>query len=518
MPLNLITDSWIPAIRDREQVTLRPDQIAEEGVVRPDWPRPDLNLACLELLVGLLFLADPPRDDGDWHERYQKPDPGRLHAALEPFAPYFELTGDGPRFLQDLERFEEQANEGAVKSPDLLFIDSAGENTAKDNKDLMVKRGRYAALPLPLAAMALYTLQAFAPSGGPGYLTSMRGGGPLVTLVQPIDGDTHPLWRLVWSNVPEPERSPLSAQCAAEALPWLRPTRRWKNGEIVTPDMSHLAEAFFGMPRRLRLRFEENAVTGIVQEPHGTKYEKWRHPLSPYYRKKAGSEFLPCKAKPGKVSYRNWLGLAFGQRSGTRAVAKSVHRYHTLAIAPAAELLVGGWAVKRGQAKPMDFDLHIYPTFRLDEEAESRIGKLVESASDAALALGRAMTRVLSQSVAKKIDGNKPLTKQESGARKKIEGDAEEVFFANTEAAFVAVTERIAKGNDNRIEENWLNTLRRNALALFDQHAVPALADRNLSQIEAIVVARRNLLAAFSKQKGIRDKLELPAKDKGTAS
>ena len=64
MPLNLITDSWIPALRGDEQVTLRPDQIAEEGVVRPDWPRADLNLACLEFLVGLLFLADPPRDDG----------------------------------------------------------------------------------------------------------------------------------------------------------------------------------------------------------------------------------------------------------------------------------------------------------------------------------------------------------------------------------------------------------------------------------------------------------------------
>ena len=141
MPLNLITDSWIPALRGDEQVTLRPDQIAEEGVVRPDWPRADLNLACLELLVGLLFLADPPRDDGDWHARYEQPDPGRLRVALEPFAPHFELTGDGPRFLQDIEGFEE-----GVRSPnstDMLFIDSAGAQTVKNNADLMVKGGRY---------------------------------------------------------------------------------------------------------------------------------------------------------------------------------------------------------------------------------------------------------------------------------------------------------------------------------------------------------------------------------------
>ena len=84
MPLNLITDSWIPALRGNEQVTLRPDQIAEEGVVRPDWPRADLNLACLELLVGLLFLADPPRDDGDWHERYEQLTPAACGLRLNP--------------------------------------------------------------------------------------------------------------------------------------------------------------------------------------------------------------------------------------------------------------------------------------------------------------------------------------------------------------------------------------------------------------------------------------------------
>ena len=102
MPLNLITDPWIPAVRDNRSVRIRPDQIADAGVTRPDWPRADLNLACLELLIGLLFLADPPRDDGDWQERYDTPDPERLRAALEPFAPHFELTGTGPRFLEEI--------------------------------------------------------------------------------------------------------------------------------------------------------------------------------------------------------------------------------------------------------------------------------------------------------------------------------------------------------------------------------------------------------------------------------
>ena len=150
--------------------------------------------------------------------------------------------------------FENGAKKGEVKPPDMLFIDSSGKSTAAKNADLMVKRNRYTDLTLPFSAMALYTLQAFAPSGGSGNRTSMRGGGPMVTLVQPVDGGAHPLWRLVWSNVPEGK--PLSTNHAAEALPWLRPTRTSKKNEPVTPDMSHPAEAFFGMPRRLRLLFE----------------------------------------------------------------------------------------------------------------------------------------------------------------------------------------------------------------------------------------------------------------------
>ena len=77
---------------------------------------------------------------------------------MTPLAPAFNLLGAGPRFLQDREPLE-----GAGNPPDMLFIDSAGDSTAKKNADLMVRRGRYETLSLPLAAMALYTLQAFAP-------------------------------------------------------------------------------------------------------------------------------------------------------------------------------------------------------------------------------------------------------------------------------------------------------------------------------------------------------------------
>ena len=44
MPLNLISDPWIP-VRDRndERRMIAPWQMADDQLLRLDWPRPDLN-------------------------------------------------------------------------------------------------------------------------------------------------------------------------------------------------------------------------------------------------------------------------------------------------------------------------------------------------------------------------------------------------------------------------------------------------------------------------------------------
>ena len=169
--LNLISDPWIPVLRRSGRDIIRPDQIAEADVLRPDWPRPDLNLACYELLIGLVYLAHLPKGIDD---RANPPSAAALRRAMEPLAPAFNLLGDGSRFLQDLEPLESEGS-----PPDMLFIDSAGASAAKQNADVMVRRGRDETLSLPLAAMALYTMQAFAPAGSAGNRTSLRGGGPM---------------------------------------------------------------------------------------------------------------------------------------------------------------------------------------------------------------------------------------------------------------------------------------------------------------------------------------------------
>ena len=313
----------------------------------------------------------------------------------------------------------------------------------------------------------------------------------MVTLVQPLNGGTcGGLWRLVWSNVPEGR--PIPAERAVDALPWLRTTRTSDNGEIVTPDKTHVAEAFFGMPRRLRLVCREESVTGVVQRPYGTRYAHWSHPLSPYYRRKPDEEPLPVHPSPGRVSYRNWLGLAFGQGNEQRTPAASVRRFHSLTNAPAAEVLAGGWAMSN--MKPLDFDLHVYPTFRLDESAELRTGALVEAANSAS----QELMKGLKKATGVKVQAFEPVR---------------EAFFAGTESDFVEATKSIAAGVGGEVEQSWLSNLRRTALTLFDRQTVPALTERrtvgNTASIEATVNARRNLLAAFSKPTGVRKALAL---------
>ena len=492
MPLHLLSDPWIPVLRDGESHTVRPDQIAEPGIDRLAWPRADFNLACLELLIGLVSLADPPRNQEDWLARLKEPDAERLRKSLEPFAAFFSLSGDGPRFLQDFETFEKEAKPSDIKPVGILHIDSAGASAVSNNADLTVKRGRVSSLSPAEAAMALYTIQAFAPGGGRGNLTSMRGGGPMTTLVQPLDDDDgrFPLWRLVFANILV--GSPLSVSDAERALPWLRPTRTSNKGQTVVQNDSHPLEAFFGMPRRFRLVFCGDQVEGVVQKPHGTKYEKWEHPLTPYYRQREDSpEWLPVHPKAGRLSYRNWLGITMqpvADRKGTRRTAETVRAVNARTQCPDFELMVGGWTMDR--ATPVDFTLHTYAGFPgLDEDGEFRIRKLVDAANTASGAL---------------IKGLKASSRINGTAR----DTAVETFFAETEAAFVASVRRVVDGEDTAVEQAWHRTLREQAIDMFDRRVLSGLSDHDVAKIEKRVNARRTLLAALAKQ--VRVAMDLP--------
>ncbi len=464
MPLNLISDPWIPVLDTHgARQIIAPWQMTDPDLMRPDWPRADLNIACLELLIGLVFLADPPAHIEDWQDR-QTPDAGRLRAKLAPLAPAFNLTGDGPLFLQDFVALQDAANR-----PDMLFIDSAGANAAKNNADLMVRRGRYPALELPLAAMALYTFQAHAPAGGAGNRTSMRGGGPLVTLVDP-GAD---LWSLIWSNVPDGVAQGMAA------LPWMRPTRVSDTGVETFPPPGHGlgAEAFFGMPRRLRLVVAEDAVTGVIQRPYGTNYAGWEHPLTPYYRPKAGADPLPVHPRAGRFGYRHWLGiLAEAPDTDLRQRARVLRLRHARGGSGSGSVIVAGWAMDN--MKPRDFIQSLQPLVILNADATLLLAGLIEAAEQAGLALRMALEPLLGDSAAR---------------------DAErEAFYTDTEAGFQARRADLQAGRaGDAVAADWLAELRRVAMARFEARALPGLDQQETDQIARIVAAQRFLAGCF---------------------
>ena len=457
--LNLINDPWIPVIRTGGEVVLRPDQIAQADMEKLNWPRADLNLACMELLIGLVYLAHPCAN------RAAPPDAATLRAALAPLAPAFNLLGNGPRFLQDMKPLEGEPN-----PPDMLFIDSAGILTAKKNTDLMVRRGRYQGLPFPLAAMALYTMQAFAPAGGAGNRTSMRGGGPMVTLVRPeADG----LWPQIWANVPH--GTPLPA-AELHKLPWMRETVSSEpKGVVMVPDegsqTAPAPEVFFGQPRRLRLVANSGMVTGVIQRPYGNNYQQWRHPLSPYYTDAKG-QTLPVHPKPGAFGYRNWRGVLLASEKGLKPQVLTTYLKDVKAAK--CSLIVAGWAMDN--MKPQDFIWSEQPVFTLSEDTEFAATDMVEAAEAAGYAL--------KVCVAEGADKNRALA-------------ALEGFYSTTQAPFEALLAKMAADGGLQ-HEGLLQALRKAALAAFDAAVLPGLPDLAESKREKAIKARGKLLGAFS--------------------
>lgn len=454
--LNLILDPWIPVrCMNGERRIIAPWEITASDIVALDWPRPDLNIACYELLIGLVFLVDPPEDIEDWDDRCE-PQPQRLRERLEKFSSAFNLLGDGPRFLQDFE-----ALEGDENPVDMLFIDSAGANTARNNADMMVRRGRYGRLDLPTAAMALYALQSFAPSGGAGNRTSMRGGGPMVTLANP----EKTLWDLVWANVP------YGISGCIDHLPWMRPTRLSNGSEQVFPteNVPFDKEVFFGMPRRLRLSSDGECICGVVQKPYGTNYAHWRHPLTPYYRQKPGTEWLPKHPRAGHFSYRNWLGILLAERENSLTETAQCLR-QAAERSVRGSVIVAGWSMDN--MKPRDFILSRQRLLSgMSFDKEQKILGLIHAADGAANALREALKPVLA-----------------AGEEREAE---QEEFFAQTGKVFLKVVQSIESGESP--SSLWLKVLRQQALKQFEKWAVPCLAQREVSSIKRIVDSRKYL-------------------------
>ena len=521
--LNLLTSPWLPVLRQHSGPgVIAPAalvaSIDDDPVVAVDWPRADFRIATLEFLIGLLTTACPPEDNAAWEEWWHRPpDQTTLAAAFAPYVHAFNLDGEGPRFLQDFEDLVSGA-----EPVERLLIEAPGDSTVKKNTDLLVRRGQVATLGRPAAAIALFTFQAWAPAGGAGNRTGLRGGGPLSTVVLP--GAATTLWRMLWANVPLGE--PPDAHDLPRIFPWLAPTTTSDGGRTVTPGQAHPLQAWWGMPRRIRLDFAEGdltpcglngvpdtvQVTGWRQRPQGINYGQWGglHPLTPWYRVKPMSEVLPVHPQPGGIGYRHWVGLVVAEQSGLRGPAPAVRVWRDIRAGNAMDrvqdrLLAAGFDMDNMKARGFvesEMPLPAIP----DENARKRVDdlarQLVLSSEMIASLVRRAVRDALFA----------------AGASVKLDWEllsaAREQVWDQSDAAFHAALTREAlrdATSDPLGPEPlaWLKLLRGLAFDIFDA-AAPLAADgssmpKSDDGIRRLLRARRSLglcLAGYQKDGG----------------
>ena len=504
---NLIDEPWLPVRRRSGDVEHIPlwrinDGLAEDPFVAFAWPRPDLNGAAHELLIGLLATAAAPEDDDAWEDWWlEPPAPDVLASRFAAVSHAFDLDGPGPRFLQDTEPLDDAES----KEVAALLIDTPGAQTLRNNADLFVKRGAAPVLCRGAAAMALFTLSSYAPAGGAGHRTSLRGGGPMTTLV--VAG--HPeydniLWGRLWPNVESREQISARSSGAKQSdnletiCPWLasiRTSNPKAGGGPTTPQDAHPLQVYWGMPRRIRLRFEEAqgrrcgltgandpvVVASYRTRNYGVNYsEGFQHPLSPYYRQNSKSAaMLPVHPAPGGISYRLWPGVVVRSKDGLREPAQVVRGWLNERNPKSGESRFAAFGYDMDNMKARAWMEGEMPLLRFDDTTQDWLAEFIRRATAGANTVARLVTGAVKSAL---FDRPRDATGDF--------GFIAERFFRDTEGAFYSALDEVARSarshsddEDPTIEalQRWAPIMAKAALRLFDEHAPhEGLEDRDM--------------------------------------
>lgn len=497
-PFSLLSRAWIPVQRaDGSRADIRPAEITSEidsnPVIAPAWGRPDFDAATHEFWIGLLAVACAAQAfRSEWKTWFlHPPSPKELDAAFASLAPAFVLDGDGPRFGQVADDGKMREEQPVVIAD--LWMDSQSSYFNKDRENLVLSRAG--------AAISLFTLQTYAPEGGRGHFTSVRGGGPLTTLVVPTErnseGDKTALWRTLWLNVPASNDAAIGVDRMARIFPWLDPPAEGE-GQY-DPNRGDELQALWGLPRRIVLDMEANAngtpcsITGIIdnaivrtfrRRPSGIQYAgNLTHPLSPARRSKASEPFRAFRAPPGGVGYRHWVGLVVpsGADAATevtrpaKATIAALDRARKTDIG--VRLRASGYETK--QNKALGFVESELPVHGVRSDAaqsyEGAVCRLVEGAKEVEGRLLRTFVR--NALFVKRTRDNPGFQKAVSnGGALNLVRDR---FWDRTAVSFTQIIAKLAHEMEpedadiqkltNDAAEDWRTLLQRVALAIFDE-------------------------------------------------
>lgn len=531
MGYDLRAEAWIPWRRRDLTIEWGPpsmlvSQADANPVVGVAWPRADFDAACQEFLIGLLTTALQPADEDEWTHRYHSmPGEEELRAKLAALPGAFTLDGSGPRFLQDFSTSEFADIE--VKPIEQLLLDAAGDQGIRNNTDLFIKRARLERLGRPAAAMALITMQTYAPSGGQGHRTSLRGGGPLTTLAEPrVDeqnrsrAESLPFWRKLWANIETCEQwrgRATQPHALVTAFPWLAPTRTSEKdgGGAVTPDDVHPLHAYFGMPRRIRLDFagpgiceltgrdDECCVTGFRMRNYGFQYDGWRHPLSPYYRTKLTEPPLPVHGQPGGLGWRDWMSLTLEspESGGLREPAASISVFARRAQALKSRAF-------RMHAFGYDFDNMkargwidaVMPVFA--EASEAQRSRMRRTASRFVNATSIATTALAGAVKDAYFERPKDAPGDYSAVKQELWSATEEAFYG---AMSVVVSASSTDDSAEALAEPFREALEKHALEIFDRWCSNTLLEPK--SVRRLVGARHGLVGTLKGRSALGQKL-----------
>ncbi len=534
MPFNLVTEPWLPVRRASGAREWIPpwaitERVDEDPVIAIDFPRADMSSGALEWCIGLLNTAFAPRhceDEEDWWTWLDAPpSPEQLREAFATEVDAFELfDDDGPAFMQDLDPAA-LTGESPIGA---LFMDTPGDNTLKENKDLFIKRGRIERLCPACTAAALTTLQTYAPSGGQGNRTGLRGGGPLTTL--PL-GRT--LWETLWFAVwPPADLYPklggdIARPRAGGVYPWLAPTRTSEKttGREAFPQDVHPLHVFWATPRRIRLihdtgsaapcdiceRETEDHVIRFRAKNLGANYAgAWRHPLSAY-RDDPNAGPISIKGAADMGAWKDWLGLLFRTNDNRQypalVVSTFVARYE---MAPEyfalPRLHIFGFDMDNMKARAW-IDATMPLIVAVDEETREQERALVEKL----VACGEEVRKALYSAVKKGLVS--PWSKVPA-SNATMEGCirafwilTEVDFFQAVRRALEAFPEPDADVRTDAIKRTFLQALSRRAAQLFDERVPYPDGEARAMElyVQAVQNLRNNITGARAKTWGLLD-------------
>lgn len=506
--MNLLIEQWIPIKRKSGlEERIAPFQITEtdDPVISLNAPRADFNGALMEFLIGLLQTTAAPANHDKWVDWLESPpSPETLKDSFNTVSKSFELHGEDACFMQDLEEID-----GEPKQISALLIDAPGANALKNTTDHFIKRGNAELLCESCSATALFTLQAYAPAGGVGYRTSLRGGGPLTTLVvlDPKGSNLEDnLWRNLWLNILDKPNfddyyGSHNQSQDFHVFPWLAATRtsESKTGQDTFIQQVNPLQMYWGMPRRIKLLWNvESAPCSLcgehsemcsheyITKNYGVNYKGvWQHPLSPHYIEAKSGEPLPVHAQPEGLSYRHWLGWAQGTETIKMARVVALFNSSTKRKLANEQFRLSVFGYDMDNMKARGWHQIIYPLYPIEEKKlRSEFIYYSHQLIDAANQVAN-----FTQSCIKEAWFKRP---------KDVRGDTgfiKEAFYQQTEAEFYRTLESLLQTlreqGEASVLQNWHQQLKQAAFKLFDYWATRS--DVSISDPRRIAIAHQKL-------------------------